>query len=195
MCTKCMIKVAVIAAVTAVSSTQTGHATSAEDAMAAQARTLVKSFAGTLKHALVSSIKADGPVSAIGVCNVAAPEIADEQSKATGWEIGRTSTKLRNSNNAPDAWEAKVLAIFAEKKAAGDDLKTMQFYETVEIDGKKTFRYMKAIPVGKPCLTCHGDNLKAPLAAKLKELYPQDVATGFKLGDLRGAFTLSKPLN
>jgi len=195
MCTKCMIKIAVIAAVTAVSSTQIGHATSADDAMAAEARSQVKSFAGTLKHALVSAIKSDGPVSAIGVCNVAAPEIADEQSKATGWKIGRTSAKLRNGNNAPDAWEAKVLAIFAEKKAAGGDLKTMQFYETVDVDGKKTFRYMKAIPVGKPCLTCHGDNLKPPLAAKLKQLYPQDAATGFKLGDLRGAFTLSKPLN
>ena len=199
MCTKCMIKVAIIAAVTAVSSTQVGHATEtgtvAEDALAAQARTHIKGFAGKLKHALVSSIKADGPVSAIGVCNVAAPEIASEQSKATGWKIGRTSTKLRNSHNAPDAWEAKVLAIFAEKKAAGENLKSMQFYETVEVEGKKTFRYMKAIPAGKPCLTCHGEKLKPALSTKLKELYPQDAATGFKLGDLRGAFTLSKPLN
>ncbi len=32
-------------------------------------------------------------------------------------------------------------------------------------------------------------------ATDLKDLYPQDTATGFKRGDLRGAFTLSKPLN
>jgi len=195
MCTKCMIKIAVIATLTAISSTQAGQATSAEDALAMQAPGLVKGFAGTLKQTLVKSIKSDGPVSAISVCNVAAPEIADKQSKASGWKVGRTSAKLRNSTNAPDAWEEKVLAIFSKKHANGDDLKTMQYYETVEVDGKKTFRYMKAIPVGKPCLTCHGKDLKPALGAKLKELYPHDAATGFKRGDLRGAFTLSKPLN
>jgi hypothetical protein len=186
---------AVIAAVTTISSTQAGYAASQDDVLAAEARALVKSFAGTLKHTLVKSIKSEGPVSAIGVCHIAAPEIAGEQSKASGWKVGRTSAKLRNSSNAPDEWEARVLAMFAQKKAAGEDLKTMQFYETVEVAGKKTFRYMKAIGVGKPCLTCHGAEIKPGVSAKLKALYPSDMATGFKLGDLRGAFTLSRPLN
>jgi hypothetical protein len=30
--------------------------------------------------------------------------------------------------------------------------------------------------------------------AKLKELYPYDKARGFKEGELRGAFTMAKPL-
>ncbi len=195
MCTKCIIRAAAIAAITMATSTQIGHATPAEDALAGEARGLVKSFATDLKHTLVKTMKSEGPVAAIRVCNVSAPEIAKDKSTASGWTIGRTSVKLRNAKNAPDAWEAKVLAIFAKKSAAGEDLKTMQFYETVEADGKKTFRYMKAIPLAKPCLTCHGENVKAPLKATLKDLYPQDAATGFKLGNLRGAFTLSKPLN
>ncbi|RMG95091.1 MAG: DUF3365 domain-containing protein, partial [Candidatus Dadabacteria bacterium] len=32
------------------------------------------------------------------------------------------------------------------------------------------------------------------LAAKIRELYPEDRATGFRAGELRGAFTLSKPV-
>jgi hypothetical protein len=30
------------------------------------------------------------------------------------------------------------------------------------------------------------------VTAKLKALYPGDLATGFKLGDLRGAFTITQ---
>jgi len=195
MCTKCIVRAIVIAAVSMTTSTQIGHATPAQDALAAEARGIVKSFAGDLKHTLVKTMKSDGPVAAIAVCNVAAPQIADEKSTASGWKIARTSSKLRNSANAPDAWEAKVLAIFSAKKAAGEDLKKMQFYETIEVNGKKSFRYMKAIPVAKPCLACHGENLKSPVKELLGDLYPKDTATGFKLGDLRGAFTLTKPLN
>lgn len=195
MCTKCIIRAAVIAAISITTSTQVGHATSTENALAGEARGIVKNFAGKLKKTLVSTMKEHGPVAALSVCNAEAPEIASESSQASGWTVGRTSARLRNTSNAPDNWEAKVLAIFAEKKAAGEDLKKMQFYETVEVDGKKSFRYMKAIPMGKPCLTCHGENLKEPVKENLQALYPQDAATGFKEGDLRGAFTLTKPLN
>ena len=60
--------------------------------------------------------------------------------------------------------------------------------------GQKTFRYMKAIPTGSLCLACHGDKLDPEVDAKLKALYPNDTARGFKEGDLRGAFTIAKPL-
>ena len=195
MCTKCLIKAAVIAAVSVVGASQTAKADSMAKDLGPKAKEIVMSFAKELKGTLVKTMKAEGPVSAIGVCNVSAPEIAEARAKATGWSVGRTSEKLRNSSNAPDAWEKSVLQIFAKRKAAGEDLKPMKYAAVVEKNGKKVFRFMKAIPVGKPCLTCHGENIKPEIKAKLKELYPNDAATGFKLGDLRGAFTLSKPLN
>lgn len=195
MCTKCIIRAAVIAAVSVVSSTQAGSADTSADTLAAQARGIVKAFAGDLKQTLVSAIKADGPVHAIGVCNTAAPDIAANKSQASGWRVGRTSAKLRNTANAPDEWEARVLQIFARKKAEGADLKKLQYYEITEQNGKKQFRYMKAIGVGKPCLTCHGTGINEPVKKAIRASYPEDAATGFNLGDLRGAFTLTKPLN
>ncbi len=195
MCTKCMIRIAVIAVVSTVSSSQLSLAgASQQQTLSAQALELVKGFGKDLKHTLVSSMKKDGPAASIGVCNLDAPRIAHEHAEKSGWTIGRTSTKLRNSANAPDGWEAKVLAIFAQKKAQGGDLKSMQYSEIIEKDGKKTFRYMKAIGVAKACLNCHGENLKPGVSAALKDKYPDDAATGFKMGDLRGAFTLSKPV-
>mgnify|MGYP003340573505 CR=1 FL=1 len=54
---------------------------------------------------------------------------------------------------------------------------------------------MKAIPTAEICTTCHGVSLKPEVSARLQQLYPADQATGFAVGDLRGAFTLSERLN
>jgi hypothetical protein len=42
---------------------------------------------------------------------------------------------------------------------------------------------------------CHGSNIASPIAAKINKLYPNDKATGFKLGDLRGAFSITETLS
>jgi hypothetical protein len=36
------------------------------------------------------------------------------------------------------------------------------------------------------CLLCHGDNVSKDIGDKIQNLYPQDKATGFKLGEFRG---------
>lgn len=61
-----------------------------------KARSLVKEFGGTLKPILVSHFKNDGPVAAIEVCSKSAPEIAQNLSEKSGWEIKRVSQKPRN---------------------------------------------------------------------------------------------------
>ena len=154
----------------------------------------IKSFFGSLKGELQKGMKAGGPVNALGVCQATAPAISAEQSKKSAMQVARTSLKLRNPANAPDAWEASVLADFETRKAAGEDVKKMAKFAVVESDGKKQFRFMKAIPTGEVCLKCHGSNLPAPVKAKLNELYPADKATGYKLGDIRGAFTITQDM-
>jgi hypothetical protein len=53
---------------------------------------------------------------------------------------------------------------------------------------------MKAIPTAKVCLACHGSAITPEVTAALDEAYPQDQARGYAEGDIRGAFSLSKPL-
>ncbi len=161
---------------------------------AGEARGLIKEFAGALKGELKAAMKAGGPLEAISTCNNKAPEIASQKSQELGWDLARTSLKLRNPDNAPDAWEQEVLQSFETRKAAGEDAAKMEQAEIVEKDGKRVFRYMKAIPAGKRCLKCHGESIKADLAEKLDSLYPEDQARGFKEGDIRGAFTFQKAL-
>ncbi len=163
--------------------------------LAAEARSQVKPFMMALKGELQKAMKAGGPVNAISVCNEKAPQIAARLSQRSGWELARTSLKVRNPDNAPDAWERKVLERFEQEKAAGADVKKLEYYELVDQDGKKVFRYMKAIPTGGICLECHGPQLKPEVAARLDQLYPHDQARGFEPGDIRGAFTFLKVLD
>lgn len=162
--------------------------------MAAQSREVVRSFGAQLKGELMRAMKAGGPESAIAVCNSAAPAIAQQMGSEKGWVVGRTALRLRNPENAPDPWERKVLEDFLKQAEQGADLARLEHFEATEADGKRVFRYMKAIPTGKPCLTCHGDSVDAGLEAKIREFYPKDEAVGFALGDLRGAFTITQPL-
>jgi hypothetical protein len=156
------------------------------------ARAAAGDFGMTLIGALQKAIAAGGPVNAIGVCNLAAPEIAATKSAEKHMTIARTSLKLRQPKNAPDDWEVRQLQSFEQRKAAGESPAAIEIGEYVESDGRKLFRYMKAIPTGEVCLACHGSTLTPEVTARLKELYPADAATGFKLGDLRGAFTITQ---
>ncbi|MCP4487112.1 MAG: DUF3365 domain-containing protein [Gammaproteobacteria bacterium] len=162
----------------------------------AASQEVVQAFFGELKGELVKAMKQGGPVNAIQACNVSAPATADAASKKYDMDVGRTSLKLRNPNNAPDAWEAGVLAKFEERRAAGENPAKMTYFEITKQDGEKTFRFMKAIgmpPLSKmPCLKCHGSEIDPKVAAKLDELYPTDQARGYKPGQIRGAFTISQ---
>ncbi len=162
---------------------------------AAASRAAVKQFSGVLKGQLVDAIKTGGPQSAIEVCNLTAPQVAEEVSMQKGWRVARTSLKLRNPTNAPDAWEKAVLEKFEARKAAGENPAKMEFFEVMDNGGKKEFRYMKAIPTAeKPCLACHGAKVKPEVGKALAKLYPNDKARGYNKGDIRGAFTITQPM-
>jgi hypothetical protein len=165
-----------------------------DPAQVSKARAAVKEMGESLKRELLAAIAAGGAQAAIGVCKTIAPALAEKTGAARGMTVGRTALRLRNPANAPDAWERSVLEDFARQIKAGADPAGLEHAETVETAaGTATFRYMKAIPMGAvPCLTCHGAPEPA-LKEEIFRLYPQDRATGFVPGDLRGAFTGSMP--
>ena len=158
-------------------------------------REVVQKFSATLKEALQQAVQSGGPVNGITVCHDQAGQIATDLSQQLGMLVGRTSLKVRNPANAADNWELAVLKQFEARKTQGEPADKLEFFDVIDDDqGKKTFRYMKAIPTGALCLNCHGENISPEVDAKLKALYPNDQARGFKEGDLRGAFTLAKPV-
>ena len=160
-------------------------------ALKAEAITIVKQFGGTLKPQLKKALSEGGVLKAIEVCSVKAPQIAKQLSSSTQWQVKRVSLKARNHANAiPNAWEKSVLEEFNTRQQQGESAKKMAKAAVV----KDEFRFMKAQGTGQLCLTCHGSELTAETKAALKKHYPNDQATNYSLGQIRGAFSLTKQL-
>jgi hypothetical protein len=160
-----------------------------------ETRAAMKALGGELKATLQSTMKSDGPLKAITVCNEKAPELAKKISAEKGMEVGRTSLRVRNELNAPDPWELAVLEQFEHRKAEGEAVAGIEYSEITQLNGNKAFRYMKAIPADDVCLMCHGKQIADNLSAEISKLYPNDRATGFSKGDIRGAFSVTKILD
>lgn len=170
-----------------------GNMTADEDIE--KARETTAAFASALKTELVTAMQAGGPLTAIGVCNTRAPVIAAEVSGAKGMSVSRVSVKNRNPENAPNAWQAAVLETFEARKLAGENPSSLTWSETVDLENGKEFRFMKAIPTAAICLQCHGQAIAPPVAEELASLYPEDKATGYREGDIRGAFVVTQKTN
>ena len=149
-----------------------------------------------LKTRMESAVADSGLVGAITVCSIEAVPIAETISVEEGVMVGRTSLRFRNPRNAPDDWERGILAEFAVRLEKGEEIAELDAWVIDEsADGHHTFRYMKAIPTAPLCLSCHGATVEDQVAAKIAALYPEDNALGFAEGDIRGAFTVVKPLD
>ncbi len=153
-------------------------------------REVSKQLGTQLKSKLVSTMQSAGPEAAIAVCNLQAIDITEEISNKNNLEVGRTALKIRNPSNQPDAWEIKQLRWFKTQNDSGADSKTLEAHEVIHEEGEKIFRYMKAIPMQEPCKLCHGNALAPSVEKTIKSLYTQDQATGFEVGQIRGAFTV-----
>lgn len=147
-----------------------------------------------LISALNDALAERGPAGGIEVCNLEAPEIARRVSDS-GFEVGRTALRVRNPANAPDDWEEAVLRRFEARMTEGDDPAGLEAWRIATVDGNRVGRYMKAIPTGPQCVICHGESIAPELAETIERLYPEDKATGFAPGELRGAFTVTVDLS
>lgn len=144
---------------------------------------LLEPFKMNMKNALVAGME-KGPVKAIDVCKIEAPAIAESLS-VDGVVVGRASHRLRNPANAAPDWVAPILAAYLEE---GNE----RAPELVTLDDNR-LGYVEPIGMQPLCLTCHGETLAPDIAASIAEQYPQDQATGFEVGDLRGVFWVEYP--
>jgi len=161
---------------------------------AKQAKTAIGIFSKSLSSELKTAMVEGGPLNAIEVCNSSAMPITKQVSAEQGLELSRVSLKNRNPANAPNDWQKQTLELFEQQQASGADPATLVWSSIADVYGEKQFRYMKAIPTAAICLTCHGRNIAPDVSEKLAELYPDDKATGYSEGELRGAFVVTQNL-
>ena len=159
-----------------------------------QAMEAVHELAGRLGAELKTALKNGGAIHAIDICNTRARMIAEEISRKRKLRIGRVSLKNRNPGNAPGAWEKKVLEDFERQRRSGKSVAELTYAVVVRTGRGRQFRFMKAIPTRSVCITCHGKNIPAAVKKELDKLYPDDRARGFRPGDIRGAFVVTRDL-
>ena len=155
------------------------------DARLEQSRALVKSCGQSLQIDLKGALANGGPAHAIIVCKDRAPQIASLLSRTSGAKVSRTSLRYRNPANAPEPWQSGALRDFETQADAPVE------YFDVGKDGSA--RYLRAIPTGGVCLACHGATVADEVQGSLEADYPHDLAVGYALSDIRGAFSVTWP--
>ena len=160
--------------------------------LVAKSAPLADALAATLQTELQRAIKQGGPIAAISVCHDKAPAIAAQLSTQSGAHIRRIALRTRNPQAEPSAAQRERLtALLAAPLTADGKPQMLAWRETTS--QASTIEFLRAIPLGPLCVTCHGEAIAPDLSAAIKKLYPDDQAVGFKLGELRGAFAITWP--
>lgn len=134
-----------------------------------------------LKQRLQAAM-AEGPEKAVEVCANEAQLIRQRVSDETGVTLGRASLRLRTAADAAPDWVNAWLVAQGERKVEG--------VTGLELVEASRVRVLEPIGMDGLCLSCHGEasSLSDAVASALKSRYPNDAATGYAAGDLRGAF-------
>ncbi len=120
-------------------------------------------------------------------------QVGNDFNLRTGIKIKQTSLKIRNPKNAPIKWEREAL----ERFELPDYPKGVAIANLTTTDGEEVYRYIKPIYITKACMKCHGkkEAIREDIRRYLETRYPDDAATGYKEGDLRGGISITIPIN
>lgn len=154
----------------------------AQQARLSEMRAARSALGQRLSQRLVTTIQDEGIVAAVRVCSEEAPQIASEVAEQYNVDVGRTSFRVRNPANTPPPEWAQP---WVEAREPGPA--TLLNNETHEL------AELAPIQTAQLCTRCHGarETLDEGLLAALDAAYPEDQATGFEEGELRGWFVVS----
>jgi len=118
---------------------------------------------------------------------MAGNEIGKKFYNATGYQLRQVSSKYRNPKNKPDKFEENALAEFEKNENLSE-------YKGIDkISGQKVLRYLIPLYIEEACLKCH--SAKETIPEIIQEDYPEDMATDYVFGDLRGAISVAVPID
>lgn len=141
-----------------------------------------------LSARLQEEMQKGGPAQALGVCRDEAQALTAETARVQGIRVGRSSHRLRNPRNAAPSWAERFVQAGAGRKAAST--------EAVVVDLGDRVGVLRPLPTAATCTKCHGsaERLSPEVRDLLATAYPQDKATGFEEGDLRGFIWAEAPV-
>lgn len=140
-----------------------------------------------LQQALADS----GVSGALQFCNNKAIPLTDSLSQRYEVTVRRASHRPRNPGNRVDSLEMASIKKYLEQLKASEKLNPL-----VYTTGKKIIYHAPIHIAGPLCMNCHGSpgtDISSADLMVIIELYPEDEATGFSIGDLRGIWVIEFP--
>ena len=161
-----------------------------DSADVALARAAATGLGSDLMSMLTRELTRGGPAAAIAVCADSAQERTRRHQEG-GVMVRRVGTRMRNPLNTPDSVEQAVLRSFAASIAAGGSPGDSSFVIRAP-GGAGELRFMRPVRVQELCLTCHGpvEQIAPEVRRTIAARYPGDQATGYSVGELRGAVSV-----
>ena len=149
---------------------------------------------GVLSTNLQTALATGGVSNALPFCSLAASPLTASVSERHGVKVRRVTHKPRNPAARASAVETAMLDGFRSALVSGGQPPTP--IATNLVAAQATF-FAPIVINNALCLNCHGEpgkDISEANLAVVRQHYPQDEATGFKLGDLRGAWRIDLPL-
>lgn len=150
----------------------------------ARAQAAIADLGKTLRGALRGKMEEGGPLLAVDFCHQEAQPLTAQIAEKHGVRMGRSALRLRNPSNQPLAWQQAVLEDFDTRATSGEAIADLRH----SMREGAVLHYAQAIGTEPGCLACHGQHVAEPIADAIRQRYPDDHATGFAEGDLRGLF-------
>ena len=181
---------------TAAPTAATAAPSAATDAELRRAKTAAQAFSGQLRARLQAAMGEGGPVAAVDVCHAEAPRIADAVMAEHSVRLGRVALPGRNRNagQAADDWRLATLEQFQQAVDQGAAAAEQVSVQRKDLPEGIALRMMRGIATEPGCLACHGSTVAPAVRDAIARHYPGDAATGFDVGDLRGALWVEVPL-
>ena len=142
----------------------------------------------TLSSNLQKAMKEGGVSRAVTYCNSKAFPLVDSLELFYQATIKRTSLKVRNPLNKPTQEEHAQLLRYQKQLDKGESL------EPVLLKNKEETIFHAPIFLMDVCQKCHGTRGEEVLEEDyeiIQSLYPNDLAMGYKSGELRGMWSIT----
>lgn len=160
-------------------------ATTPDSVYLARGKQVVAATFDTLKRALIEAVATQGPDGAVAYCQVQAYPLTEAIGNREGVSVRRAALRYRNPANAADSLEREIMAEYAGLLIPGQAPPPPRLVRSAAGE----VHFFAPIVLLPFCGQCHGQpslDISAATLAAIQKRYPDDLATGFTPGDLRG---------
>ena len=169
----------------------TGSTSVDTSAVVAEGQSITADAFQTLSSNLMGAMQEGGFEYALQFCKVEALPLTDSLSTHYGVDLRRATHRPRNPINRADSLEMETIRHYIAQINNQE-----QPAPVVHRSDDQLIYHAPIVINNGMCLNCHGDTgseIQQERLEMIRNLYPNDEATGFDMGDLRGIWSIEFP--